>query len=718
MKQSRLRLALSLLGLASLTTPCFTNSDWNTAAPYTTGEPLTATAPAEYGVMYGRLIRLQYSGSANGTLIATYEHFPNDFIIYQSNDDGHNWSSIATVVESHLPKPWTFEGEPHLFELPQKVNNLPAGTILLAGSSVMSNPIGGYLEQQLEIYYSLDHGLTWSYRGTADSTDGSHGGIWEPNLQVASNGDLVMYYSDERSSPTYNQFLGERVSTDGGLTWGAEQQVVAVPDGVQRPGMAVTQKLPNGQYVMSYEWVNNTYPNPARIRFSTDGINWGDPTNWGTAVQASNGSFMGSTPYLLWMPYGGPQGTLMVSGRSVGDSPNTDREIFMNFDMGVGPWVARPAPVQWQGAYVPDGEDFEGWSMGMIPTADGTGIIQMASSYAGNDTNAMLIGRGQILSPYLTYAFLNQNSGMALGAPGNSTTHGTYLQQLDPDASPGEGWTLTDLGNEDFLIVSPSSSLAVDDWNWLTAPGSLVDQWDQNGLAVQQWTPQSLGDGTYKWENINAGLVMGVTGASQTAGAGILLWTDNGTSDHNWRLANQAASHLAVLYPNTVIPGTGTLTIKLTGTGFQVGEQALWNGSALPTSLVSSQELLATVPSTLLTGKSVTNTVTLLDPSGARSDGRTLTVENPLPAVTSINPTSLTLNEIDATITVYGSNFVPNSTIKWSGKGLPTTFISSTELTAAVAPTFLTHKGTATITVVNPVPGGGYSNGAPIAIIQ
>ena len=385
----------------------------------------------------------------------------------------------------------------------------------------MTNPTGGQLEQQLELYYSLDHGLTWNYRGTADSTDGTDGGIWEPNLQVAANGDLVMYYSDERWGPTYNQVLAERVSTDGGQTWGPEQLVVAVPDGVQRPGMAVTQKLPSGQYVMSYEWVNNHYPNPARIRFSSDGINWGDPTDYGIAVQASNGSFVGSTPYLLWLPSGGPQGTLAVCGRSVGDSPNTDREMFVNYNMGAGPWFARPSPVQWQGAYVENGEDFEGWSMGMISTADGNGIIQMASSDAGNDTNLMLIGRGQLLSPSLGYTFLNQNSGMALGSPGNVSTPGTFLQQLTPLNSQGQIWSLTDLGNEDFLITNPTTGLAVDDWAWLTSPGSLVDEYSNNGLSVQQWQPIPLGDGTYKWLSVNANLVMGVSGASLASGAGI-----------------------------------------------------------------------------------------------------------------------------------------------------------------------------------------------------
>lgn len=515
--------------LICLPCACLADSDWWTSVPNTTGVPLDPSEPVQYGEFYGRLIRLQHGGPANGRLIATFEHFPFDFQIYRSDDDGFHWRVISKVVEQHLPEPWTFEGEPHLFEVPKDTAGLPAGTILLAGSAVMTDVHTGHLMQHLEVYASRDHGETWTYRGTADQTDGSHGNIWEPNLQISAQGDLVMYFSDERFEPTYNQILAERVSYDGGTTWGPESKVVAVPDGVQRPGMAVTQRLPNGRYVMSYEWVNPTLPHPARIRFSDDGIHWGDPEDPGLSVQTENGSFLGATPYIVWLPFPGPDGALIVSGRTLVNSPNKDRELFVNYHLGLGPWHAVPAPVQWQG-----GQVFDGWSMGMIPTADGRGIIQMASSYAGSNCNRMLIGREPLLAIGPSFYIVNQNSGLDLGAPGDSTTAGTYLQQLTPEGAQGEIWTFQDLGNECYLVVNPSSGLAVDDYAWQTTDGSPIDEWLSNGYSVQQWRPMPLGDGSFKFMNVFCGKVMGVEDESTSSGAPVLIWDDNGTPDHNW----------------------------------------------------------------------------------------------------------------------------------------------------------------------------------------
>jgi Ricin-type beta-trefoil lectin domain-like len=526
---------LSFAGMAS-TIACLlpaaaahADSDWWTNAPYLTGLRLVQNEPVEGGVMYARIIRLQHNGAANGRLLATYEHFPNNFIIYSSLDDGITWKVLSTVAETFMPAPWAFEGEPHFYELPQATGGLPAGTMLLAGSAVRSNPKTGKLMQRLEVYYSTDQGLTWKYRGTAEATDGSKRGIWEPNLQLAANGNLVMYYSDERWLPKYDQVLAERVSPDGGLTWGLEKYVVAVPDGIQRPGMAVTQRISANLYVMSYEWVNDKGANPAYIRFSTDGIRWGDPSDRGIPVKAANGSYIGATPYCLWMPVGGPKGTIFVNGRTLTGSPNSDREIFMNSNLGVGPWQAMPAPVQWQGGY-----QFSGWSMGMIPTADGLGIIQMATSNAGNNTCECLIGREPLLLPGQNYQWVNQNSHLLLSVPRDSSDHGTLLTQQTLANAPGQTWSPVDVGNENFLLTNPFSGLTLDDFGWATALGSPVAVWDQNGFTVQQWQARPTGTGAYKLVNVFSNLLVGIENASLADGAGALLWNDSGTADHHW----------------------------------------------------------------------------------------------------------------------------------------------------------------------------------------
>ncbi len=178
-------------------------------------------------------------------------------------------------------------------------------------------------------------------------------------------------------------------------------------------------------------------------------------------------------------------------------------------------------------------------------------------------------------------------------------------------------------------------------------------------------------------------------------------------------------THLAVLYPNSVTTGSASINLKVTGTGFVAGQSVLWNGSAVPTTFVSSTELLATLPAGAFTSAS-TNSVSVtsaLTPTlGPNTDARQFDVKNPLPAISSLSPATAVLHGSDYTITVYGSNFVSTSTVKWNNKGLPTTFVNSGELQATVGSQYLAHKETASVTVANAKPGGGYSNGSPVTV--
>jgi hypothetical protein len=62
------------------------------------------------------------------------------------------------------------------------------------------------------------------------------------------------------------------------------------------------------------------------------------------------------------------------------------------------------------------------------------------------------------------------------------------------------------------------------------------------------------------------------------------------------------------------------------------------------------------------------------------------------------------------TMTVNGNGFVPASVVNWNGNALATSFVSELQLTAAVPATDIAVASTASITVVNPAPGGGASN--------
>jgi Neuraminidase (sialidase) len=136
----------------------------------------------------------------------------------------------------------------------------------------------------IKIYRSLDKGHTWSLLSTP--VTGSTG-VWEAEFAIDSSGRLVMYYSSEEYKGSgYNQLIAHRISTDGGVTWSGDTIDVGVSDGnVQRPGMPLVVRLPNGSYVMTYE-VCGASNCEAFIRTSANGVSWGKASNMGTRIES------------------------------------------------------------------------------------------------------------------------------------------------------------------------------------------------------------------------------------------------------------------------------------------------------------------------------------------------------------------------------------------------------------------------------------------------
>src|SRR5262249_2075457 len=62
------------------------------------------------------------------------------------------------------------------------------------------------------------------------------------------------------------------------------------------------------------------------------------------------------------------------------------------------------------------------------------------------------------------------------------------------------------------------------------------------------------------------------------------------------------------------------------------------------------------------------------------------------------------------TLTVNGTGFVPGSQVKWNGSARATKFVSRSRLMANILTTDIMKPSTASVTVINPIPGGGASN--------
>lgn len=84
---------------------------------------------------------------------------------------------------------------------------------------------------------------------------------------------------------------------------------------------------------------------------------------------------------------------------------------------------------------------------------------------------------------------------------------------------------------------------------------------------------------------------------------------------------------------------------------------------------------------------------------------------NPVPLIEQpLLPQNAVPGGAGFTVTVKGAGFVNGAVLNWNGSARPTSFVSSTKLTASVTAADVANAGTATVTVTNPVPGGGSSN--------
>src|SRR5262249_56688206 len=103
----------------------------------------------------------------------------------------------------------------------------------------------------------------------------------------------------------------------------------------------------------------------------------------------------------------------------------------------------------------------------------------------------------------------------------------------------------------------------------------------------------------------------------------------------------------------------------------------------------------------------VSVTVTNPTPGGGTSNTVTFVINNPVPSLTSLTPSSRNHGGPDFTLSVRGSGFVSTSQVKWKGSNRATTFVSKTLVQATITAADIANSGTAQVTVTNPGPGGG-----------
>lgn len=256
----------------------------------------------------------RYTELEDGTILATASlsgPSPAYFPVFRSRDGGASWTWVSNI--SDTVNGWGFPAQPALAELTEPLGGFDAGTILASGNSWSNNGT------RIDLYASTDRAKSWKFvshiaeGGRPNTTNGATP-VWEPYLLVY-NHSLVCYYSDQRD-PKHGQKLAHQVSTDL-VNWGAPVDDVAYDEYIARPGMTVVAWIPPiKKWILVHEFpVGNSSSHgvnyPVYYRLADNPLDF--RLSEGIPIIINNTTAPNASPYVVWSPVGGPNGTIVVS---------------------------------------------------------------------------------------------------------------------------------------------------------------------------------------------------------------------------------------------------------------------------------------------------------------------------------------------------------------------------------------------------------------------
>ncbi|EMF56266.1 MULTISPECIES: RICIN domain-containing protein [Streptomyces] len=130
-------------------------------------------------------------------------------------------------------------------------------------------------------------------------------------------------------------------------------------------------------------------------------------------------------------------------------------------------------------------------------------------------------------------------TGLVLGVPAVLVPYLLFAQE-DSQAATVEH-------DAYYRLVSVRSGKVLDVDGYSTADGTRIQQWTDQNTSNQQWKLKPAGGGYYELVNRNSGKVLGIAGDSTAGSAAAEQQTDNSSTSQEWRIGHVSGSDAVTL---------------------------------------------------------------------------------------------------------------------------------------------------------------------------
>ncbi|MCL5421312.1 MAG: PKD domain-containing protein [Nitrospirae bacterium] len=168
---------------------------------------------------------------------------------------------------------------------------------------------------------------------------------------------------------------------------------------------------------------------------------------------------------------------------------------------------------------------------------------------------------------------------------------------------------------------------------------------------------------------------------------------------------------LLSITPESALRGGKSVRVTLTGKGLLEPTETYLNGNRVNSTFLTCGNIKADIPDSYLTRAGYIEIRAVNPaPEGGASNTITLTVNNPMPSITALEPAEVFAGTQSLVLNISGTGFFDDTEVYFGGLKKQETFINTTKLQVELTAQELNTPGKYELMTYNSPPGGGNSN--------